>query len=87
MGKQQVCPEEMYLEIPNKCSQNLTTPNPPRGTLFGKKTQHCYFHLYKWGKITTWPQVVNMKDQRKCTVHFENKGMLPKVHWKIQEGS
>ena len=28
-----------------------------------------------------------MKDQRKCMVHFEDKGMFPKVHWRILEDS
>ena len=28
-----------------------------------------------------------MKDQRKCMVHFEDKGMFPKVHWRIMEDS
>ena len=28
-----------------------------------------------------------MKDQRKCLVHFEDKGMFPKVHWRIFEDS
>ena len=28
-----------------------------------------------------------MKDQLKCMVHFEDKGMFPKVHWWIQEDS
>ena len=31
--------------------------------------------------------MLNMKDQRKCTVHFEDKGMFPKVHWRILEDS
>ena len=26
-----------------------------------------------------------MKDQRKCMVHVEDKGMFPKVHWMILE--
>ena len=37
------------------------------------------------------PEVLNMKDQQKCMVHFEDKGMFPKVHiggfLRIQEGS
>ena len=37
------------------------------------------------------PQVLNMKDQRKCMVHFEDKGIFPKKctggFWRIQEGS
>ena len=28
-----------------------------------------------------------MKDQRKCMVHFEDKGVFPKVHWRILEDS
>ena len=28
-----------------------------------------------------------MKDQRKCMVHFEDKGMFPKVHWRILDDS
>ena len=28
-----------------------------------------------------------MKDQRKCMVRFEDKGMFPKVHWMILEDS
>ena len=31
--------------------------------------------------------MLNMKDQRKCMVHFEDKGMFPKVHWRILEDS
>ena len=38
-------------------------------------------------KFTPWQEVLNMKDQRKCMVHFEDKGIFPKVHWRIQEGS
>ena len=33
--------------------------NPPRGT-FGEKFStvgNWYFHLFKWGKITTWQEV------------------------------
>ena len=26
-----------------------------------------------------------MKDQRKCMEHFEDKGMFPKLHWRILE--
>ena len=28
---------------------------------------------------------MNIKDQQKCMVHFEGKGMFPKVHWRILE--
>ena len=52
---------------------------------------NLYFHLFKQG-ITTWQEVQAIsaeydKDQWKCMVHFEDKGMFPKVHWWILEGS
>ena len=31
--------------------------------------------------------MLNMKDQRKCMVHFEGEGMFPKVHWRILDDS
>ena len=35
--------------------------------------------------------MLNVKDQRKCVVHFEDEGMFPKSaadgFWRIQEGS
>ena len=53
-------------------------------TLFFGKNQNWYFHLSKWGKITTWHEVqaikCHTKDQRKCMVHFEDKGVFPMVH-------
>ena len=33
------------------------------------------------------PYVLNIKDQRKCMVYFEDKGMFSKVHWRILEDS
>ena len=82
-----------------KCvlSINSTTPNPSKsskGHFFGK-IQHC------WKLVDSPPQmgqnyylarstghkVLNTKDQRKCMVHFEDKGMFPKVHWRILEDS
>ena len=30
---------------------------------------------------------LNVKDQRKCTVRFEDEGVFPKVHWRIFEDS
>ena len=64
----------------------LTTSNPPRGTFLEKFSTvgNWYFNLFKWGKITTWQEVqaisADMKNQRKRKVHFEDKGMFPKVH-------
>ena len=65
---------------------------------FGNKIQNCWKLVfsplqmrqnYYLGR-STGHNVLNMKDQQKCKVHFEDKGMFPKVHlggfW-IQEGS
>ena len=76
------------------CSQEetltLTTPNPPRGTLLEKFSTvgNWYFHLFKWGKITNPARSTG----RKCWIwkineNFEDKGMFPKVHWRILEDS
>ena len=37
----------------------VTTQNPPRGTFLEKFSTvgDLYFHLFKWGKITTWQEV------------------------------
>ena len=46
----------------NFCIKTLTTPNPPKSSKghFLEKLSavgNWYFHLFKWGKITTWQEV------------------------------
>ena len=64
--------------------------NPPRGIFLGEN-QH-------WWKLVLLPLQMGqnyylarstgrMKDQWKCMVHFKDKGMFPKVHWRILEDS
>ena len=80
--------------------KSLTAPNPPKsskGHFFGK-IQRCWklvlsprqmgqnYYLARSTGHKCWI----WKDQQKCMVHFEDKGMFPKVHWRIleiQEGS
>ena len=50
-----------------------TTPNPPRGTVLGKFSTvgNMYFHLFKWGKITTRQEVraISAEYERSTKTH------------------
>ena len=53
-----------------------TTPNPPKSSKghFLEKFStvvNWYFHLFKWGKITTWQEVqaINTKYERSTKMH------------------
>ena len=70
-------------------------PIPPKilqKTLFCKKLallETGTFTSSNGGNITTWQEVqaISAEYQRKCMVHFEDKGMFPKVHWMILKDS
>ena len=54
-------------------SLTLTTPNPPRVTFLEtfSNVRNWYFHLFKWGKITTWQEVqaISAEYERSTKMH------------------
>ena len=57
---------------------------------FLEKNQHCWklvLSPLQIGQNYDLAKKYSAKYQPKCMVHFEDKGIFPKVHWRILEGS